>query len=688
MPRFDSKILLGSALIAAVITFFLIAYAAGRVILANQKHAIESSLSQSFGQPVRIREIVYVPPLFVVLRDVLVENSSPGAGPLLRVERVNLGLSPLALFNEQRFALRHIHLVHPLIDLSADPQFLSEHLRGSIAAIAGAAHGPTLAVSVEEARFEVRRTDAGIGAVVASLRVDFEARQRVVSSGSIRFDELAGAMPLGEKLRGRSRAALSYRFSGSVVPEGVTINELTIRQGDIRLSCDGSVQQDTLILGGSGRVDNYYYDKRLLVPGQEKLTLKGLVDMIAGRSAREPGLADLPLTGLSVRLKLLPRAVMMEEAAITVGEIPVRVRGDIAAGESIRLRLQAGIFPDAAENTPEFLRRIDAGVDGAWQAGCFSGEAWLSRVNKDAPRSPMHLVRTTVQEATVSMAKDRRLSVTAPNADITVKIGREHQALFLTDVDVGLGLADMLALEATLTARLFDGEVKGRAYLDRHRHPAGAGVDLTVRGVSANQLDELLLSLFGPYRRLSVRLPAERITGTFDGDIHYTNLPRPELRGDMTIANGTLKSVRFGVWLADFFGLAALRNLEFSRLGGVFRMSEDAVDLQEITLDSAPAKISGSVRLEKSEWLSGKLTLIVPVKVLAESRKFQKLISLLRGELDQLEFSFQLSGLYKTPNFKWQQSVFKQKLQERLPGFVARGIERKVEQAMQGIAGE
>jgi len=58
----------------------------------------------------------------------------------------------------------------------------------------------------------------------------------------------------------------------------------------------------------------------------------------------------------------------------------------------------------------------------------------------------------------------------------------------------------------------------------------------------------------------------------------------------------------------------------------------------------------------------------------------------LGDELDYLEFDFQLSGLKDAVNFKWLESEFKARLRESIPGFIERGLERKVEDVIRSFS--
>ena len=49
-------------------------------------------------------------------------------------------------------------------------------------------------------------------------------------------------------------------------------------------------------------------------------------------------------------------------------------------------------------------------------------------------------------------------------------------------------------------------------------------------------------------------------------------------------------------------------------------------------------------------------------------------------------FDFKLSGELETMNFLWLESAFKKRLQDAIPGFIERKIERDIEKAIESIS--
>jgi hypothetical protein len=208
---------------------------------------------------------------------------------------------------------------------------------------------------------------------------------------------------------------------------------------------------------------------------------------------------------------------------------------------------------------------------------------------------------------------------------------------------------------------------------------------LEIQDVGAHEFDSLLLSLFGAYRRLPTKLPG-RIYGGFACDLNYVNYPKPNLTGSIRIRDGYLDNIRFFVWLADFFSLPSLRKVDFDAISAQFAVTDNSAVLDKINLHGKQVSLTGVFDLKGSELVSSKISLSLPRELLEDSPKFRLLLALMSQETKSLSFDFRLSGLHNALNFQWMESEFKQKIKKMLPGFIERGLEKKIEKAVQSIS--
>jgi hypothetical protein len=304
--------------------------------------------------------------------------------------------------------------------------------------------------------------------------------------------------------------------------------------------------------------------------------------------------------------------------------------------------------------------------------------------NTVARSIPQHL-EAAFQSLSFGLSPDGRFKLFIDELRLAYTPGPETYSFSLHNVDTEFDGRDKSLKLFSFSSGIFDGALTGRLGVNVSQWPLKTDCDLIVQDVSAHELDAVLLSLFGAYRCLPAKLPG-RIDGRFACDLTYASYPVPVLGGNITIRDGILDNVRFFVWLSDFFNLPSLKKIDFTTVSADFVATETSAELRNIIVRASELSLDGMFDLKGREQISGKLSLSLPRELMATSPKFQLLLGLLDPKVTAVGFSFQLSGLYTSLNFKWLESDFKQRIQKLLPGFMERGIERKVQAAIQAIA--
>jgi hypothetical protein len=154
----------------------------------------------------------------------------------------------------------------------------------------------------------------------------------------------------------------------------------------------------------------------------------------------------------------------------------------------------------------------------------------------------------------------------------------------------------------------------------------------------------------------------------------------------MAIRKGYIMNFEFFKWLADFFNLPSLKRVDFGRATTNFTVNEKGASLLKMRLESQDVNVKGYFGLGQDSMVSSKLFLSLSRRKLKESPKFTPVLRLVSPELNSLSFDFQLSGNLNTMNFQWLESTFKNELQDAIPGFIQRKIERTVEEAISTIS--
>ena len=166
------------------------------------------------------------------------------------------------------------------------------------------------------------------------------------------------------------------------------------------------------------------------------------------------------------------------------------------------------------------------------------------------------------------------------------------------------------------------------------------------------------------------------------GRIHLTSVPRINLDGQFDMYNGRLKNFAFFQWLADTFNLPSLRQVDFKQVSSGFTADIDTLKFQGIFLNSENVDIGGDFAIDKNNFVASYLSLAFSKKLLNESAKFRPILKIFGDDIPMVIFDFQLSGRQEAMNFQWMPSPHKNMIQERIPDFVERTIERRIDEMM------
>jgi hypothetical protein len=108
----------------------------------------------------------------------------------------------------------------------------------------------------------------------------------------------------------------------------------------------------------------------------------------------------------------------------------------------------------------------------------------------------------------------------------------------------------------------------------------------------------------------------------------------------------------------------------------------DALKFKGILLSSGNVNISGDFAIDKNNLVASYLSLAFSKKLLDESAKFRPVLRIFGEDIPMVIFDFQLAGPQEALNFQWMPSPHKNMIQERIPNFVERIIERRIDEMM------
>ncbi|MCG2710963.1 MAG: hypothetical protein L6416_01310 [Candidatus Omnitrophica bacterium] len=689
MKKSISKPLLFFLILTAFVLIFLSTYLVVKTMLLQGKSQIEHQLSRYLKHKINIKSIIYIPPNFLILNQVAVNYAHEGKekSPPLFVKSVRIVFSLGQLTGGKKIVVNKVVFVSPRVDYNKYQIFFKENIEGIIKAIKVLARDRPLKLVFEDAAFIFGRKGSSGRMLLADTTFQIDLNQKIQSLGSVRYLKFRET-DFGRKVEKNLFApGFSYKFNGALVADGLVIERVVLESANFQAAFKGEIIKSVVRLKGFLALEKFYGLPAL--PNKLKKSFKKLAEFIRyGRLSQKTGVLSggINILDINCLIKVASLHITAQNVEFCLNNVPVRIQGEAAFRDQVDVSIKLSTFANQCvelrENNPQ---RLDINLKCSLKEGKTSGESDIIFLSGSPKGKSLQRVKTSFGNLSAGFLPDTRLKIRIEKIAAQYSSNAGVFNFLLSDLNSMFNFINKGIKFVKFNAKLYDGTLSGYVAGDVARHPPEINCSLSAANVSAWQLDSLLLSLFGAYRRLPAKLQG-KIDGQFTCDLDYVNHPEPRLTGKAIIRDGYLDNVKFFVWLGEFFGLPDLKQIKFSELYMQFESTQKVSSLKNIKLKAENIFLEGNFLLKNNEFVSSKISIVLAREFLRTSSKFNVLLALMDKKGEYFNFDFQLSGVYSALNFKWQKSVFKQKLKKMLPGFIERGLERKVERAIQAIS--
>ncbi|MBU1086781.1 MAG: AsmA-like C-terminal region-containing protein [Candidatus Omnitrophica bacterium] len=687
MKQSISKLVFVLALITLLSLFFVLVSFAVKTALMENKAKIEEQISGYLDKPATIGSIDYLPPFFIVLKDVAVHGNGQNSDNFpLSIKRITLVFSLKEIITKKQLFISKIYLIQPKIDFFKYPLFLKESIDGIVEIINLLAQGRPLKIVMEDSQYILERKGSASRAIIANAKLKIGPGFKIVSYGDVNLRMLSRALGQEKQTDNVFVQPIKYNFFGRVTPKGFSIDTLNFASGKFQLDLKGSLEDSILNLSGFSTIDDFYKQEYSI--NQENKLINHIRNLIVYK--RVPQKVNVSPTSLNILdinfiIRFASKKINLEQATMVINNIPLKIKADIDFLEKTALNISLSTFAQQAlvlrKNNP---RSLDMDFSCAIDEGNLDGKMNLGFLKGSANNYAVQVIKALFNNASFGLTPDQRIKLFVKQIILQYKADKIYD-FSLSDFDLLFNLMNKDLKVALFNSDIYGGRLAGNVALDISDKPLKTRCVLKVEDVSANEMETVLLSLFGAYRKLQAKFTG-KVDGKFACDLVYNSYPRAQMQGHLEIKNGFLENVRFFVWLSEFFNIPALTRVDFANISAKFKITDELAMLEEIDLASEKINLAGNFSLKNNEMLSSQLSISIARELLSQSSKFQLLLALMRNDTTAVNFVFQLSGLYKSPNFKWLESDFKDKIKKILPGFLERGIEKKIEKAIQSIA--
>jgi hypothetical protein len=660
--------LISSGLIFSVIILLTLAI---NIFLSKSRAAIEKELDNCLGKKFSIKRITYLPPHFITVSDITISDISGNEKkPAFFVPKTKLTFDLKKIINRKGFIFTKITFNNTKINQTPFNRFLKENKEKIKIFIESLSKDDPIIILLKNTSLispqkDNSHTNFNIN---AALKIN---SKYLISFGSINPERVFFKEDkLFLKHYGQP---LLYNFKGLFIGNNFIIDKAEIKKEKVYSKFWGMLKNDTLRLNGflceTGPADQNIF-KKLNLDDADKFALTYGCLLPNENSPKPP--SYLNIFDINCLLKLAIPDIQIENITFTYKNTPLRIKGNLSLLDPNSLNLVISSYPPEFQSTaPKHQKRFEVKLGGNFQEEEFTGNLTIELFKNIKDKNPSQKLDTLLKNLSFSFTEKQNLKLYCQQADVSYTTEDTSYKLEFTDFTNTFDLKDDQIKLAKFKSLLYDGTIEGESKINIGNKPIQCSSDINIKGVSAEKLN-FLLDYFS------------KVYGTMDSKIHYTNSPSSNLRGTITIHNGYLDQFEFFKWLAKTFKLPSLKKLDFKKLSMEFIVDDESAKLDNINLEAKDVAIDGYFTLQENDLVSSKISIALS-RELMETSKFRSLARSLDEDITSLSLDFQLSGLFNTMNFQWLDSLFKEKMQDRIPNFIERGIEKRLEIFIQSI---
>ena len=703
MPLFRNSFLSWTAII--LVLFVLVVSIIFNILLGLNKTKFVDAANTLISDRLDIGYMAYVFPNIVVIKDaVLVPNDDLDPALVIKLPTITTEFSFLEFILRQNVVAQKIKLYSPYLHHGYFSDFLKRNGRQLMDLLLRLPR-IDFRFSVKEALWDFTQGPGSPDYVQLDF-VFLMKKDTVWVQGAARKDKytyiprhktrwppwappFGRASPFGGSLAkgGQRQAAgllLEFDLKAVWAGEGLFIDQLTLARKNIYLKLWGSLFKEKLQLNGFSFLNTYPDEEYKIVKSAKQSArireyLRTVPKPVPVDHFQDKDLYIIDMDCLA-RISL-PR-IDLERLNFNLNDVPVTVKGALLFNEPFSADLDIGLDPARSKNFPvKNLNKIQWHMAGASDGKVFTSDSDV-RVSFDKaknPNFPIEKIDSSFKGLRFLLDQYARPSARLSRAETTITVGEDIHKLTLENAVISLNALNRTLRLVEIKSPFYGGKLAGKVWLTIGQavpkidvpSTLGIKVDGTVAlsDVDVRQLDELFFDF-------------ARAEGRLFGRVHLTSVPRLNLDGQFDMYNGRLKNFAFFQWLADTFNLPSLRQVDFKQVSSGFTADMDALKFKGILLNSADVNISGDFAIDKSGLVTSYLSLAFGKELLKESAKFRPILKIFGEDIPMVVFNFQLSGRQEAMNFQWMPSPHKNMIQERIPNFVERIIERRIDEMM------
>ena len=614
----------------ALILFFTLA---ANIILALYKNKITQALNAHFFKTLTIQNIFYLPPNFIIFKEITVSQSSIKTDK--EIFHISISCSPVSLTNlilNKNINIASLYCIGLTTDINDLTIFLKDNPAQILDFIT---HLPRQDFTLKIKQVTIKSSEKNMSPVKTKGEFNLKIKGEVVFA--------YGA--LGEN---------AFDFKGILKQEQLTIENFKLNGEKINCQFWGTLNSGLAEFKGFILTGNLDPVKKFFTP-------------------------DIFLTDIDSRIKFSFPLIEIEHLNFSINNNPVKATGQILLNQplSCNLKLSAE-YRGMNYQKKEALKNIFLTATITAQDNKISlSKATLNIDSSEQKKKslPLEKVRLDVENLLFNLKGASVLKIAAGRLNLFSKTSANVYNINLEDFQSEIYGFDKALKVVKFSSRFYDGSLRGRGYIEIHQFIPIITAIAKIENVTADKLEGILIHF-------------SKVHGKLSSQMSFINYPELIFKGTLYVHNGSLDNFEFFKWVANSFDLANLKKIPFNIASTDFIVNKEGAGMYNMDLDSEKIKISGYFKLKENDLVSSKIFFSLHRNVLQSSPKFVRLLKLLDPKQELIKFNFQLSGNLHRMNFQWLKSDFKDELQKTIPDFAKRNLEKQVGMIVESIQKE
>ncbi len=388
----------------------------------------------------------------------------------------------------------------------------------------------------------------------------------------------------------------------------------------------------------------------------------------------QPPGGSLDIVDLDLKGKFIFPKFQIERLSFVLNNAPVQIKGDLSYISSLGLDLSL-LYQNALSgpNRINNFKKLSLLLNGAVQSGAYQGTGSLNIIFDSPENSSFSLQNITADSEGLRIYHDRyrRFTIQMQNGDVTLHSPKDKNVIAFNDLSLFFNWQAERFKIIDVSAEMYTGHLQGRVWIDVIQSPVRVTAMARLKKFEANQMAQLVKHF-------------TKIHGELNGRLNIQSHPNFNLTGELKVQNGKLENFDFFTWMADTFTMPSLTSVPFTDLSTDYSLTPQGSGISGIQLNSPAVGMTGYYNVDKNNLVSSKISLSLDRPILQESPKFRAILKMFDQDVASLPFDFQLSGDQDALNFQWLQTEFKERIQSRIPNFIERMIDRRIDAIMEG----